>query len=102
MSDRPYVNRESTAGARVIWPATIVAVATMVLGADSAAWARYNYDREDPYVTPCSLVGVNPVYHPEIFGNPALARAYGFVKSRDGTWHVSCGPGPRRSVPRRN
>jgi hypothetical protein len=27
--------------------------------------------------------------HPDIFGNPAVAaREYGFIKSRDGTWHV--------------
>ena len=39
-------------------------------------------------VTPCSLVGVNPVYHPYIFGNPTVAKAYGFVKSPDGSWHV--------------
>jgi hypothetical protein len=82
---------------------TFVALAVtstlLVLGAAPAAWARYNYDREDPYVTPCTLVGVNPVYHPEIFRNPAVARAYGFVKSRDGTWQVdkSCGRGPRRN-----
>ena len=41
------------------------------------------------YVSPCSLNGVNPAYHPEIFGNPAVARSYGFVRSRDGTWQVS-------------
>ena len=28
--------------------------------------------------------GVDPAYHPEIFGNPAVARSYGFVRSRDG------------------
>jgi hypothetical protein len=36
----------------------------------------------------CSLDGVNPAHHPEIFGNPAVAASYGFVQSRDGTWHV--------------
>ena len=36
----------------------------------------------------CSLDGINPAYHPEIFGNPAAAAAYGFVRGRDGTWHV--------------
>jgi hypothetical protein len=41
------------------------------------------------FVRPCSLDGVNPVHHPEIFANPAVAnREYGFIKSRDGTWHV--------------
>jgi hypothetical protein len=40
-------------------------------------------------VRPCSLDGVNPAHHPEIFGNPAVAaREYGFVRSREGTWHV--------------
>ena len=42
-------------------------------------------------VIPCSLDGVNPAYHPHIFGNPAVARSYGFVRSRDGTWHVAPG-----------
>jgi hypothetical protein len=40
------------------------------------------------YVVPGSLDGVNPAYHPDIFGNPAAAAAYGFVRSRDGAWHV--------------
>lgn len=41
------------------------------------------------YVVPCSLIGVNPAYHPDIFGNPAFAKAYyGFVRGRDGTWQV--------------
>jgi hypothetical protein len=39
-------------------------------------------------VTPCSLAGINPAHHPEIFGNPAVAASYGFVRSRDGTWQV--------------
>ena len=42
-------------------------------------------------VLPCSLDGVNPVYHPEIFGNAAAAASYGFVRSADGTWHVRPG-----------
>jgi hypothetical protein len=39
-------------------------------------------------VVACSLDGVNPAHHPEIFGNPTVASAYGFVRSRDGTWQV--------------
>jgi hypothetical protein len=39
-------------------------------------------------VVRCSLSGVNPAVHPEIFGNPAVAASYGFVRSRDGTWRV--------------
>ncbi len=57
-----------------------------------SAVAKDDINRRDERggsVVPCSLNGVNPVHHPEIFGNPAVAaREYGFVKSRDGTWHV--------------
>lgn len=30
----------------------------------------------------------SPVHHPDIFGNPAVASSFGFVRSPDGTWHV--------------
>ena len=40
-------------------------------------------------VRPCSLDGVNPAHHPEVFGNAATAQSFGFVKSRDGAWHVA-------------
>jgi hypothetical protein len=61
----------------------------MFLSTASAAWANYWWWRERGFVKPCSLDGVNPAYHPDIFGNPALARAvYGFVRARDGTWQV--------------
>jgi hypothetical protein len=40
------------------------------------------------FVRPCSLDGVNPVFHPGILGNPAVARSYGFVLGRDGIWRV--------------
>jgi hypothetical protein len=57
-----------------------------------SAVAKDDIDRRDERggpVVPCSLNGDNPVHCPEIFGNPAVAaREYGFVKSRDGTWHV--------------
>ena len=75
--------------------------ALYVLSPISAAWAFSDCD--DYYrscrgfVIPCSLDGVNPVHHPSIFGNPALARQeYGFIRSRDGTWRVenSCVRGP--------
>jgi hypothetical protein len=51
------------------------------------------------FVIPCNLDGVNPVYHPSIFGNPAFAwRQYGFIQARDGSWHVerNCVRGPYR------
>jgi hypothetical protein len=67
----------------------------------SAAWAFSdcdNYYRNcRGFVIPCSLDGVNPAYHPSIFGDPTLARRqYGFIRSPDGTWHVekNCVHGP--------
>ena len=71
--------------------ALAVITAPAVLGISSAAGSSC---RDDPsqcggFVIPCSLVGVNPVYHPRIFGAPAVAREYGFVKSRDGSWQVA-------------
>jgi hypothetical protein len=71
--------------------ALAVVIAPAVLGISSAAGSSC---RQDPsqcggFVVPCSLDGVNPVHHPHIFGNPALAYAvYGFVRSRDGAWFV--------------
>jgi hypothetical protein len=66
--------------------------ALSILGAASAAAGgseNRDFDRRRGYVVPCSLVGVNPAYHPEVFGNPAAARSiYGFVQARDGTWSV--------------
>jgi hypothetical protein len=62
-----------------------------VLGAASAVAKEDMDDRGERggAVVPCSLSGVNPAAHPEIFGNPAVAaRQFGFVKSRDGTWRV--------------
>jgi hypothetical protein len=64
-----------------------VAVTTGVLGTASAVLAKGNA-HPTGNVRPCSLDGVNPAYHPQIFGNAATAREFGFVQSRDGTWHV--------------
>jgi hypothetical protein len=63
------------------------------LSGNSAAWAFSDCDNYyhscRGFVVPCSLDGVNPIYHPSIFGNPAIARQdYGFIRSPDGTWHV--------------
>ena len=65
---------------------------TTALGILATA-AAAGSDRDDQriprgYVVPCSLVGVNPVYHPEVFGNPVWAREYGFVQGPDGVWRV--------------
>jgi hypothetical protein len=78
--------------------ASTIAICLGALGAASAAWAQvggYDFEYEGGYVKPCSLVGVNPTYHPEIFANPAIAREYGFAQSRDGTWHTQSCPGGR-------
>jgi hypothetical protein len=71
---------------------TVLATATAlgVLGA-TTAWAGFDlFERRHKggYVIPCSLDGVNPVFHPDIFGNPAVARSYGFYLGRDHAWHV--------------
>jgi len=78
--------------------ALIAAVAALdVLSSTSAAWAfddcdNYYYSRRCGWVVPCSLDGINPAYHPSIFSNPRFARdVYGFIRSRDGSWHVEQG-----------
>jgi hypothetical protein len=66
-----------------------LAAALGVLGVASAAASdNSNRGTRGGFVTPGSLDGVNPAYHPDIFGNPAVASEYGFVQSRDGVWHV--------------
>jgi hypothetical protein len=71
-------------------------VALGVIGTVSAAQAQYNYNRKGGFVIPCSLAGVNPAFHPDIFSDPFLAREYGFIRSRNGTWQVerNCVRGP--------
>jgi hypothetical protein len=78
--------------------ALVVAAITTALGIlgtfPAAAANDRDRDRDRDGVLPCSLAGVNPAYHPNIFGNPAVAASYGFVRSQDGTWQVR--PGCRR------
>ena len=79
--------------------AKIALSAALILSAVSAALAGGSDRNEDDFggfVIPCSLVGVNPAYHPRIFRDPASAREYGFVKSRDNGWQVekNCVRGP--------
>ena len=82
---------------KMAFVALAVATALGVLGTASAV-AKDDMgdmgDRGRSVVVRCSLSGVNPAVHPEIFGNPAVAASYGFVRSRDGTWQV--GPNCRR------
>jgi hypothetical protein len=78
-------------GAKKAFALLAIATAVSVLGTTSAAWSFFNGEgrHRGGFVKPCSLDGVNPVYHPDIFANPALARAvYGFIQAPDGTWHV--------------
>lgn len=78
--------------------AIIALAVTVGMGALGIAVAAAKDMGDRPHeggaVVPCSLAGVNPVHHPEVFGNAATAAAYGFVRSRDGTWQV--GPNCRR------
>jgi hypothetical protein len=67
-----------------------VTAALGVLGTASAI-AKDDFDKRDErggFVLPCDLSGVNPVHHPDIFGNPAVARAFGFVQGPDRVWRV--------------
>jgi hypothetical protein len=67
-----------------------VIAALSVVGSSSAAWSYFDgRNFRGGFVKPCSLDGVNPVYHPDIFRNPAFARAvYGFVLGPDHVWRV--------------
>ena len=70
--------------------ALAIAAAMGPLGATSAdATFLGGHRHKGGFVIPCSLDGVNPVAHPEIFGDPATAyRDYGFVRGPGGTWRV--------------
>ena len=67
-----------------------ITAALGVVASSSAAWSYFDgRNFRGGFVKPCSLDGVNPVYHPDIFGNPAFAKAvYGFVLGRDHVWRV--------------
>ena len=68
----------------------IALAVALVLGGASAALANTDAGPNGGgFVMPGSLDGVNPAYHPGIFGNPAVARSYGFVKTQQGTWEVA-------------
>ena len=84
-------------------PFSALAILTVLGVLDSTCFAAMRDDSMDDdrvvrAVTPCKLVGVNPAAHPEIFGNPAVAKLYGFVRARDGTWHVGAGCGAPASA----
>jgi hypothetical protein len=69
--------------------AIAITTALGILGTFPAAAANdRDRERDRDNVLPCSLAGVNPAYHPDIFGNPAVAKAYGFVQGPDRVWRV--------------
>jgi hypothetical protein len=75
--------------------ALAAAAVVAVLGVTSATATDRAPGRElGGAVRQCSLDGVNPAYHPDIFGNPAAARSYGFVLGPDHVWRVraDCSP----------
>jgi hypothetical protein len=66
----------------------IALAALLMLGTASAVLADGTNNDNGGSVVPGSLDGVNPAYHPGIFGNAATARSYGFVQSAHG-WTVA-------------
>ena len=76
---------------RIAAVTTVSGVVIGVLGMTSVALAGMGDSGEgggEISVRPCSLAGINPAHHPEIFGNPAIAKSYGFVRGPDGSWQV--------------
>jgi hypothetical protein len=73
-------------------PSCAIALATVLslTGASASAWAQPlpGTGGSAGAVVPCSLAGINPAYHPGVFGDPNVARQYGFFQTKDGTWHV--------------
>jgi hypothetical protein len=58
----------------------IALAAALILGTASAALANDSDDEKGGFVIPGSMDGVNPAYHPDIFGNTRNAgQAYGYV-----------------------
>jgi hypothetical protein len=72
-------------GTRALIAAAFAALG--VVAAASVASAQQS-DTAAGSVQPCSLSGVNPADHPQIFNNPEVARQYGFVRGPDGNWQV--------------
>jgi hypothetical protein len=60
---------------------TMVLALGMLGGASTARASNENDGGNETggYVLPGNRDGVNPVYHPGIFGNPSAAAAYGFA-----------------------
>jgi hypothetical protein len=71
---------------------TTAFAAALILGTASAALAGDSGENnQGGYVLPGSTDGVNPAYHPGIFGNAGAAKAYGFVVSPKQTHRAAHG-----------
>ena len=70
----------------------ITLVAALVLGAATAALANDSGEDRGGFVVPGSMVGVNPVYHPDIFGaavnTDKAGKAYNYVVRMQPTKHA--------------
>ncbi len=66
-----------------IWIAVLAAVVLGIVGAATAARAGDQGEDRGGYVVPGSMVGVNPVYHPDLFGRAGstgpAGNAYGYA-----------------------
>ena len=69
------------------------AIAALGVVGTASALANQNSDRDRDrggFVTPCSLAGVNPAYHPEVFGSAAVPRNTASCRGRAASG--TCGP----------
>jgi hypothetical protein len=80
---------KSTSRMSTMTKTKIALAIALVLGGASAALASNDNEPSGGFVVSGSLDGVNPADHPGIFGNPATARSYGFVRTQQGTWEVA-------------
>jgi hypothetical protein len=76
-------DKEINMSGKNMWIAGFAAVALGIVGAATAARAGDQGEDRGGYVVPGSMVGVNPVYHPGLFGRAGSAgsagNAYGYA-----------------------
>jgi hypothetical protein len=70
----------------------IALTAALIFGTATAALANDSGEDRGGYVLPWSMAGVNPVYHPDIFGVPSntgqASKAYGYAMPTHATKHA--------------
>ena len=70
----------------------IALAAALIFGTATAALANDSGEDRGGYVLPGSMVGVNPVYHPDIFGAPGNtgngSNAYGYAVPKQPMKHA--------------